>query len=410
MKTDVHDFGAIGDGVSLDTSAINSAIEGCAAAGGGQVTLSPGSYLSGTVKMKSGVTLYVAAGARLIGTPDLDQYSGPPRNGKHSRWHRGLITLDDVHDVCICGPGVIDGNKVFDPQGEEKMRGPHTILSANSSRIRIADLNIVDAANYAMMMTVCDDVDVNNVTVNGGWDGFHIRGVKGRHSQRATVTNSRFFTGDDCIAGCYTDDLLVNNCVLNTSCNGIRWIGPGRRLHFHNLTIFGKGRHPHRTSGRTTMLAGITVQPGAWGAMPGPLDDVRIDNVSTHNVSCPLWLVVKNEGTMGRVDISRVTASGTLVAAMAIESWVDAPIGEVSLRDCDFAYAHPPVLDVESNDTGMPSFDVRPLPAWGLYARNVAKLTLDNVRLDGPAEDVRPAILEEMVQVSRRRDVKLPMD
>src|SRR4029079_16913440 len=74
---DVRRFGAVGDLKTLDTKAINAAIEACSSAGGGQVRLSPGRYLSGTVKLRSHVTIYLDAGDRLVGTPDLTQYEQP---------------------------------------------------------------------------------------------------------------------------------------------------------------------------------------------------------------------------------------------------------------------------------------------------------------------------------------------
>jgi polygalacturonase len=404
---DVSDFGAVGDGKALDTASINKTIKACSAAGGGQVYIGAGEYLSGSIQMKSGVTLFLAAGARIIGTRDLEKYVVPVYGGKPSKWHRSLILLENVEDVCICGHGIIDGNKVFDPEGEEHMRGPHAVCSLNSQDIRIHDVNFVDAANYAMMFRACDHIDVNNVTVNGGWDGVHVRGTAERHSQQVTVTNSRFFTGDDCIAGAYTDNILVNNCVLNTACNGLRWIGPGKSMLFSNCTILGGSRHPHRTTGRMYSLAGMTIQPGAWGAMPGVLDDIRIHNITMHKVGCPIWLLVKEGGSIGKVDISNVVASGTQIAAVCMESWVANPIEYVSLRNCDFSYEHTPVTTVTDTLAEFPSFDIRSVPAWGLYAKNVRDLCLDNLSFQGPADDKRPAVIAERIEKLYRRDLRI---
>src|SRR6185295_14099759 len=76
----VRDYGAKGDGTTLDTAPLNKAIETCAAAGGGRVSVPPGKYLTGTLRLKSNVTLLLEAGAELIGSPDLNQYQNftPP--------------------------------------------------------------------------------------------------------------------------------------------------------------------------------------------------------------------------------------------------------------------------------------------------------------------------------------------
>jgi polygalacturonase len=96
------------------------------------VRFPPGRYLSGTIRLRDHVTLFLEAGATLIGTTNLAVYSQPQPpafmpEARWGKWHRGLIIGENVEDVAITGPGVINGNKVFDPTGEEKMRGPHTI-------------------------------------------------------------------------------------------------------------------------------------------------------------------------------------------------------------------------------------------------------------------------------------------
>ena len=91
-------------------------------------------------------------------------------------WHRGLIVGEDAEDITIAGQGVIDGNKVFDAAGEERMRGPHTIVFVNCRQFTLRDVSIVNAANYAVFFQASDDVDIRDVTITGGWDGVHFRG------------------------------------------------------------------------------------------------------------------------------------------------------------------------------------------------------------------------------------------
>src|SRR5438067_1548220 len=198
LRFEVREYGAKGDGVTLDTTAINKAIEACAQTGGGQVLFPPGRFLSGTVHLRSHVNLYFEAGARLIGTTNLDEYSAPQvpafmPEAKWGKWHRALLVAENAEDVSIGGPGTIDGNKVFDPTGEEKMRGPHTIAFVNCRQFSIRDVSIKDSANYAIFFQASDDVDIRNVTITGGWDGVHFRGAPSHWCHNVNITDCRFF-------------------------------------------------------------------------------------------------------------------------------------------------------------------------------------------------------------------------
>ncbi len=104
---DPRHFGAKGDGKALDSTAINAAIDACARAGGGVVYLSPGTYRSGTVTLKSNVTLYIEAGATILGSTDINDYTPQPEAGPTAQYH--LIFAKDAENVTLCGPGRIDG-------------------------------------------------------------------------------------------------------------------------------------------------------------------------------------------------------------------------------------------------------------------------------------------------------------
>src|SRR3974390_3099709 len=176
----ITDFGAKGDGLTVNTRAINEAVDACSQAGGGQVLVPPGSYLSGTIHLRSHITLFLAAGATIVGTTNLDLYQQPAipsfmPEAKWGKWHRALIVGENLEDVSLAGQGVIDGNRVFDPTGEEHMRGPHAILFVNCRGFNFRDVSIVDAANYAIFFQASDEVEVRDVKITGGWDGIHFR-------------------------------------------------------------------------------------------------------------------------------------------------------------------------------------------------------------------------------------------
>src|SRR6185503_6381370 len=146
----------------------------------------------------------------------------------------------------------------------------------------------------------------------------------------------QLFTGDDCIAGWYWEDTLIANCVINSSCNGIRLIGPAKNLVIHDCLFYGPGKFEHRSSRdqkRRNMLAGLCLQPGAWDRTEGLLDGVHASNLTMHDVTTPLHFAVKEGNTVGRVTVDGLKATGAYRAAMSVEGWAKEPIGRVSLRD-----------------------------------------------------------------------------
>lgn len=397
----IRALGAIGDGKTLDTPAVQKAIDACSSAGGGEVLVPTGHYLIGTVHLKSNVTILLEAGAELIGTTDLNQYQSlnAPQGtqlASQSHWHRALILGENVENVTITGRGTIDGNKVFDPQGEERMRGPHALLFGHCRNITLRDISIKDAANYAVMLEFTSDVEVRGVKITGGWDGIHFRGWKDDPCRNVSIIDCQLYTGDDCIAGWYWENTLIDHCILNSSCNGIRLIGPAQKLIVHDCLFLGPGRNEHRTSGprhRTNMLAGLCLQPSAWDRTEGIVDDVHISDVTMHDVTTALHLSTKPGATVGRVTIDRLNATGLYRAAASIESWAKEPIGHVTLRDVSLEFTGGGTPEQAAMKVRSPGVDARPLPAWALYARNVKSLDLFNVRLTVDSPDARPAMM-----------------
>jgi len=400
---DVRDYGAAGDGKKLDTTAINKAVKACADAGGGQVRFGPGRYLSGTIHLKDNVTLSFEAGATLVGTNKLDdyQYFTPPAGtpeARYGKWHSALILGVDVENVAIVGPGVIDGNKVFNPRGEEKMRGPHTIILGNSRNITIRNITIKDSANYAIMIEFSEHVDVRGVKVTGGWDGVHFRGWIDKPCRDLKVIDCQFFTGDDSIAGRYVNGLLIKNCVVNSSCNGIRIIGPVTNMIVEDCLFYGPGLHPHRTSNRHNMLSGIILQPGGWDTCDGALEDVLISDVTMKNVASPVTVMLKRPGnTADDITITGLTAIGVYRAAASVESWCETACGRVVFRDASIEYEGGGTAEQAKISPQKPGVDARFLPVWGFYGKKARDITLENVHLYCAKEDLRPTIFCEDV-------------
>lgn len=409
----IRDFGAAGDGVAADTKAINEALEASAKAGGGQVLVPAGRYLSGTIHLKSHVQLYLASGATIIGTTNLSDYQQPTipdsmPEARWGKWHRALFIGEGLEDFGISGDGTIDGHHVFDPTGEERRRGPHTIVVVNSHGFSVRGIRIVEASNYAILFQVTDDVEIENVKVTGGWDGVHFRGSPTRWCRNVNILNCRFYTGDDSIAGRYWDNVVINNCILNSSCNGVRLIGPARKLIISDCLFYGPGEGVHHSSNRTNMLSGIILQPGAWDKTEGILDEVYLANNVMRSVASPITIWTKPGNPVNRVTVSGLNASGVSRAALSIESWADFPITNVVVRNAAIEFDGGGKLEQAGQTVRPPGVDVRPLPAWGIYARNVENLTLEDVRLSVGHEDARPVIFADRVQHLTLDHTKFP--
>lgn len=402
---DVRTLGAKGDGVALDTGAINRAIEQ-ASTQSAQVRVPPGRYLSGTIRLRSNITLYLEPGATIVGTTNLSDYTSPqpPTNmieARWGKWHRALFIGENLENVTICGPGTIDGNKAFDPTGEEKMRGPHTFNFVHCRNMRFRDFTIVDSANYAIYFMHSDNIEFRNLKIVGGWDGIHWRGAADRWCKNIDIIDCQLYTGDDAIAGRYWESTVITGSQINSSCNGIRLIGPAKNLVIHDNLFAGPGREPHRSSRdrrRTNMLSGIMLQPGGWDRTEGPLDDIYVTHNTMKNVASPISLWSKPGNTVGRVTIDGLKATDVYRAAISIESWANEPIGDVKLKDLSVEFAGGGTAEQGKIEVKGPGVDARPLPSWGIYARNVKSLTVTDTRLDVAKNDERPVVRADKVE------------
>mgnify|MGYP000853445622 CR=1 FL=1 len=406
----VRDYGAAGDGKTIDTAAINKAMEACFEAGGGRVDFPPGRFLIGTIKLKSNVSLFLEDGARIVGTTNLNEYYYPQPpdfmpEARFGKWHRGLIVGENVENVTISGQGIIDGNKVFDPTGEERMRGPHTITFINCKNFTIRDISIVDSANYAIFFQLSDNVEIANVSITGGWDGVHFRGAEKRDCKNVRIINCRMFTGDDSIAGRYWENVLISGCILNSSCNGIRIIGPVKSVMIQNCFLYGPGVEPHRTSNRYNMLAGINLQPGAWDATVGLTDNVLISDVTMHNVATPFHFSMRKGNTANKITVNGANITGAYRSAASVESWADTPFTNVTFRNISIEYTGGGTEEQAKQVVKAPGVDARSLPVWGFYARNVQNLFFDNVSLRCEKPDARPVLMFDNISKLRMENL-----
>ncbi len=407
----IMSFGATpADTTVNNAAAINKAIDKCAAEGGGVVSVPKGVFTTGSIFLKSGVTLRLEQGAVLRGTKRLDCYTHLTTDADLSKyesgqgtvnynsatdpvWSQALVFAVGVERAGIEGPGCIDGNNVRNPKGEEHQRGPHTVLMADCRNIKISGLTVKHASNYAFLGYKIDRGEFSDICVEGGWDGIHLRGAK-----RVNIKDCSLSTGDDAIAGGYWEQTRIERCRLNSSCNGIRMIMPSVGVTVSDCDIYGPGTFEHITSHRTNSEAAITIEPGAWGKAPGRLDRLHIKDCRVSQVLTPLSVTLGNDNSLGTITVERLTARDITRHALSVKSWGSAVTDRVVMRDCDLEFRNidDPDLPAWFETHGTNEWPV--FPSWGLYFRNVDKVQMKGVRLSVKGKDYRRAMICDNVK------------
>ena len=280
----------------LMTAALQAAIDECWQAGGGRVVLADGTFLTGGIRLRSRVTLYLSSGTVLKGTRDPEDYFAVERDplepmpaeyatdvlwasprkrttNDHitkagSRWNHALIRLLHAEDAAVIGEkgAVIDGSDPYDEIGEEHYRGPHGISFHYCKNLRFSGYTIKNTGNWAHLGYAAQDLVFEDLTVLGGHDGVHVS-----ICDDVRIERCGFYTGDDCVAGFDNERVLVRDCILNTACSAFRF--GGRDVLVENCRAYGPAEYFFRgslsledkisgnaapTVGRKTMLALFT--------------------------------------------------------------------------------------------------------------------------------------------------------
>lgn len=393
----IKKFGAKGDGKTINTKAINAAIDSCNAVGGGTVVVPKGVFVTGSVVLKSNVHLYLEEGAVIKGTTKLDEYVQyiPTKDmtkygmAYFPNWTRGLIVATACRNISISGLGKIDGSHVEDPNGEEGKRGPHGIVFGECANFDISGITIDKASNYAFVGYESENATFSNLKITEGWDGIHIRGGK-----NITIHNCMMYTGDDAIAGGFWDGVTISDCYLNTACNGVRVIFPACNLEIGNCTFQGPGLYPQRSTfdgQRRNMLAAIIVQPGGWDYSPGPSDNIYIHDIKIDQMNAAVNFFLNRNNSSENIVVERVEATNIVLAGLSAESWNGGRFKNVRFSDIKVQFAGSNDLDLKRKKLTETSIESRAMPYWGFFGKNIDKLELFDISFIYSGEEIRPA-------------------
>lgn len=253
----VRDFGAVCDG-TLQTKALQAAVDACFLSGGGEVVIPAGEYLTATIRIRSNVTLHLLSGAVLLGSRDPEDYchfmddtvepigaitAEPHYSAKVplGRWCNAIIRGFFAKNIKIIGePGsVIDGRNCYDEQGEEGYRGPHGMFLYRCEGIELQGYTMRDCGNWANTFYLCQDIDAKGLRFLAGHDGMHFRSC-----DRVSIEHCEFHSGDDGIAGYDNQDMVIRDCLISSACDAMR-LG-GTDVLVERCRFVGPCRYAHR--------------------------------------------------------------------------------------------------------------------------------------------------------------------
>lgn len=428
------DYGARADGKTLDHGAINKAIQTAHEAGGGRVVLTTGTYLCGSIRMKSNVELHLMAGAKVLAAPasmkayDESEYFGGPeyQDGGHTYFHNSLIWADGEQNVSITGRGMIDGEgltkkdteRAGNVQGGSIGTGDKAIALKRCKNILIRDITIFRGGHFAIIVTGCERGTIDNVTIDTNRDGIDIDCCK-----YLTVSNTKVNTpSDDAIvlkssyalkAPVACEHILITNCLvtgykLGTFLDGtyvpekVNWVcgriklGTESNGGYRNIAI---------TNCTCMWSSGLAFEEVDRGRM----ENIVVSNISMSHVHhYPIYITTgcRNRGPKERTDVSSardiyinnvVADDCDSLAGIIITGMEGEPIRNVSLSDIRIQYrGGGKRVDSPYREQGTNYPEPRwagPTPAYGLFARHVDGLTLRNVRFELMRPDERPDII-----------------
>lgn len=397
----VRDYGAAGDGKTLDTAAIQRAIDD-----GGIVHFPAGTYLSGTLYLKSNGGLDLAPGAVLLASPDKADYNASnfcPQNRGDSpeknwnAWEKKMtrpmdwvsgahfIVAVGQHDIVIRGGGTISGNRdafgpiaVKDPWKRLTVPMPwrpgEMIWICESDRITIENVTFLDAPFWTCLLQGCNDIKVTNLRVDmDPWtrngDGFTLDGCR-----NVVMTNCMIRSADDCIVikadhrrlkrkqAC--ENIVISNCVLESVCYGVR-VGVGNGV-MRNVRV-------DNIIARTRVAADIGVN---WGLVKA-IENITFSNFTVNSETA--IRIAKSDNRLKRPeadvlirDITFRNFKGSCVQAINI--FPNYPTQNITIENVD--------LRLRQIDRSLCPYRDLPKPSAPVILRDTKNLLLRDIRID----------------------------
>ncbi|MFD1466751.1 glycoside hydrolase family 28 protein [Hymenobacter caeli] len=439
-KTTVYNiraYGALGNGKALDSRAINAAIEAAALAGGGQVYLPAGDYLSGAIRLKSNISLYLEQGATIIATADDPAAAYDPaepsanttyQDSGHSHWHDGLIWGENLHDISILGPGKIWGKGLLKDYAKDAKLANKAISLLRCRNVIIRDVTLQHGGWFAILATGVDNLTIDNLKIDTNRDGMDIDCCRNVRVSNCLV-NSPYDDGI-CLKSSFglgearaTENVTITNCQVSGYDEGTLLDGTFRRTSNPEYKLHPTGRIKFGTESnggfKNIAIANCVFDYCRGLALEtvdgGLLEDVSISNLTMRDVTnSPIFLYLGARlrgpagtpvGQLRRVSISNVVVYNADPDFACIVTGVPGhPVEDVRLRNIRIYYrgggtAEQAARAVPEAEKKYPEPSMLgPAPAYGFYIRHAKDVQLSDVEVSYLSPEARPAFVADDVQ------------
>lgn len=402
----ITDFGAVADGKTLNTVAIQKAVDKCAKTGGGQVIVPAGTFLCGTIELKNHVELHLEKGATLLGSKNNDDYKiiAPFVDATGQQRGKCFIGANKQQNIAISGEGIIDG------QGKgRKGHRPFLVRLVGCNQATVQGVTLRQPAAWTLHLQQSSNILVDGIHIyshaNRNNDGIDIDS-----SHDVEIRNSVINSGDDavCIKATTPDptyNVYVHDCDISTDWGGIKF-GTESMGDFHHIVVERCTLHDIK-GGAIKLLS-----------MDGAnIHDIVIQNLCMKNVEMPIFVRLGERlrtytkeqkkrpvGSISKVLIRNVQAavrapqdcrvehpSGMLITGTPNHKISDLTIEDFHITLDGTGTEEDCTREVPEDIKRYPEFSFFGiLPASGIYARHIEQLTLKNVDIDVIGQDKRP--------------------
>lgn len=433
----VREFGAAGDGVTLDTKAIQRAVDQCSIRGG-VVLFTPGKYLTGSVELKSNVELHLQSGAIILGSTRLsDYFERVPKLHSYNDVYlkHSLFYAEGQSRIAITGRGVIDGQGgrfpvIANEKPARYLNRPFLFRFVECRNITVEGVTLQNSAMWMQHYLACDGLTIRGITVmnhaNKNNDMMDIDGCR-----NVVISDCTGDTDDDAItlkstSERITENVVISNCVVSSHCNAIK-TGTESTGGFRNIAISNMVVKPSAVTtnfyGKPAGIGGIVLTQVDGGIMDG----VTISNAVIDGPEVPIFVRLGNRarkhwdgapkpgvGTLKNVAISNVLARNAGTTGCPITGLPDHPVEGLSLNNIriDFrgAVKSPPLhWPGEMEDQYPEATMFGTLPSYGFAVRHVRGFQARDLTLTCDSQETRPVLRLDDVVDARIEHLDAPV-